>query len=355
MTARYESARGRLPENPNPHAKRVVLAHGGGGQLTDELVEGLIQPRLGNVYLDAMDDSAVFDVSAGRMAFSTDSFVVHPAEFPGGDIGSLAVSGTVNDIAVCGAIPCFLSLALILEEGLELDFLKRILSSIESTAAEAGVRVATGDTKVVPRGQADRIYINTAGVGVMRNDAVLGVNRVQPGDRVLVSGTIADHGLAVMLQREEAFGIESELRSDAAPLNGLIADLLDSCGESIVFLRDPTRGGLAGVISDLAEQSGIHLTVDETRIPLRHETNYAAEMLGIDPLDVANEGKVVVVVRPEAEDRALSVLREHPLGRHADSVGEFSDVLDGLCEIITEVGGRRIVQKPYGEELPRIC
>jgi hydrogenase expression/formation protein HypE len=355
MTMAEKSARPQLPVNPNPHSKRVVLAHGGGGQLTDQLVAEVIQPRLGNALLDPMGDSAVFEVSAGRMAFSTDSYVVQPAEFPGGDIGRLAVSGTVNDIAVSGAVPQYLSLGLILEEGLELDFLRRIIDSIAATAEEAGVKVTTGDTKVVARGQADGIYINTAGVGVMREDIELGVDRAQPGDRVLISGTVADHGLAVMLQREEAFGIESDLRSDAAPLSGLISDLLDACGKDVVFLRDPTRGGLAGVISDLAEKSGYRLTVDETRVPLRHETNYAAEMLGIDPFDVANEGKVVVVVRPDAEEEALQVMRAHELGRHAESIGEFSDTGDGLCEIVTEVGGRRIVQKPYGEEVPRIC
>ena len=355
MTTDQRSKAAQTPANLNPHSKRVVLAHGGGGQLTDQLVGEIIQPRLANALLDTMDDSAVFDVSAGPLAFSTDSYVVHPIEFPGGDIGRLAVAGTVNDLAVCGALPRFLSLGLILEEGLELDLLRRVIDSIADTAIEAGVQVATGDTKVVARGQADGIYINTAGVGSLHPKADLAIARIQPGDRVLVSGTVADHGLAVMLQREEAFGIESELRSDTAPLNGLIAELLNACGSDLVFLRDPTRGGLAGVIADLAEVSGFHLTVDETKVPLRHQTNYAAEMLGIDPLDVANEGKVVAVVRAEMEHAALEVMRAHPLGKHAESIGEFSNKQDGLCEIITDVGGRRIVQKPYGEELPRIC
>jgi len=190
---------------------------------------------------------------------------------------------------------------------------------------------------------------------MVRADTYLGMHRIRPGDEVLVSGTIAEHGLAVMLHREEAFGIESELRSDVAPLGGLISDLLDACGEGVVFLRDATRGGLAGVVADLAEGSGYRLTIDETRIPLRHETNYAAEMLGLDPLDVANEGKFVAVVRPQYAERALKALRAHPQGRHAASIGAFGMEEDGLCEIVTEVGGRRVIQKPYGEELPRIC
>jgi hydrogenase expression/formation protein HypE len=339
----------------NPHAERVVLAHGGGGQLTDQLVDKLVRPKLGNPELNRMDDSALFQVRRGTMAFSTDSYVVQPVEFPGGDIGRLAVSGTVNDLAACGATNAKLSIGLILEEGLELALLERVMDSIADTAREAGVRVVTGDTKVVARGQADGIYINSAGVGPVRWDAWLDNQRVRVGDRVLISGTIADHGLAVMLQREAAFGVESELRSDAAPLNGLVDDLLDACGEDVVFLRDPTRGGLAGVAADLAEATGRHLLIDETRIPLRYETRYAAEMLGLDPLDVANEGKMVAVVRPGVAETALAAMRAHPLGGAAEDIGEFTDEDDGLCELLTDVGGRRVLQKPYGEELPRIC
>ncbi len=339
----------------NPHLKRVVLAHGGGGQLTSELITEVIRPRLSNVVLDVFDDSAVLALPGEQMALSTDSYVVQPLEFPGGDIGRLAVSGTVNDLAVCGAVPKYLTLGLILEEGFELEVLKRILDSIATTAEEAGVAIVTGDTKVVARGQADQIYINTAGIGAVRGDCDLGVKRIEPGDCVIVSGTMADHGLAVMLQREDAFGIESDLKSDAAPLAGMIGEVLDAHGARVVFMRDPTRGGLAGVVADLAEESGWHLTIDETRIPIRHETNYAAEILGLDPLDVANEGKVVLVVRPDVCERVLGILRSHPLGTHAECVGTLVDQRDGLCELITDVGGRRIIQKPYGEELPRIC
>ncbi|UCD74860.1 MAG: hydrogenase expression/formation protein HypE [Phycisphaerales bacterium] len=339
----------------NPRKGKIVLAHGGGGQLTDELIAEVIRPRLDNPILSELDDSAVLPAEAGRLAFTTDSYVVQPLEFPGGDIGRLAVCGTVNDLAVCGADPRHISLGLILEEGLEIDLLKRVLDSAAAAAKEAGVQIVTGDTKVVGRGQADGMYINTAGLGMIRKNVKLGLDRIQPGDAVIVSGQIADHGLAVMLQREEQTGIASTLKSDVAPLNRMIGALFDRVAESVVFMRDATRGGLAGVLSDLAERSGHHLTVDEAMIPIRQETRYAAEMLGLDPLDVANEGKVVVVVRPEAAEPALEALRKDRWGTEAATIGYFECERDGLCELITEVGGRRIIQKPYGEELPRIC
>ena len=335
--------------------KRVVLAHGGGGQLTDDLVSELIAPRFTNPYLDAMDDAAVIPMHGGEMLFTTDSYVVHPLRFPGGDIGRLAISGTVNDLAVSGAIPQFISLGLIIEEGLELCVLEEILDSIASTAREAGVRVVTGDTKVVGKGQGDGLYINTAGVGAMRRGVQLGLSRIRPGDVLIVSGTIAEHGLAIMLKREQADVVRSELASDVAPLGGLIEEVLRAGGESVVFMRDPTRGGFAGVAADLAGRTGLRLTIDEDSIPIRPATRYAAEILGLDPLSVANEGKVMLVVRPEAMSNVLQALRGHPLGKDAAAVGRFGSIDDGLCEIVTDVGGRRIVQKPYGEELPRIC
>jgi hydrogenase expression/formation protein HypE len=338
----------------NPHAHRIVLAHGGGGQLTDDLLEQVIRPRLDNELLSPLDDAAILPRPDGDVVFTTDSYVVQPLEFPGGNIGRLAVSGTVNDLAVCGAVPSVISLGLILEEGLEIALLQRVLDSIAATAEEAGVRVVTGDTKVVARGEADGIYINTAGIGVRRAGHRLGIDQIRPGDAVLISGPVADHGLAIMLQREQQSVIQSELASDVAPLTGIVGALLQSVPD-VVFMRDPTRGGFAGVVSDLAARSGCHLTIDETEIPIRQETRYAAEMLGLDPLSVANEGKVIVVVRPEAARPALEALRGHERGRDAAIIGRFEDRQDGLCEIITEVGGRRIIQKPYGEELPRIC
>lgn len=334
---------------------RVLLAHGGGGELMDELLERVVRPPLANVWLDTLGDSAVLPSAGEHFAFSTDSYVVQPLEFPGGDIGRLAVSGTVNDLAVCGAVPRYLSLGLILEEGLEIALLERVMASVAETAREAGVSVVTGDCKVVARGQADGMYLNTSGIGALRADADLGMDRVRPGDHVLASGPVGGHGLAVMLQREEAFGFESELRSDVAPLSGLIGRVLDACGEDVAFMRDPTRGGLAGVVTDIAFRSGWRLTLDEACIPVRQEERYAADMLGLDPLDVASEGKVVIVVRAEASERALEALRAHPLGREAARIGVVEDDRDGLCDMITEAGGRRVLQKPYGEELPRIC
>ncbi len=338
----------------NPHARRIVLAHGGGGQLTDELLAGIVRPRVNNPILGELDDSAVVDIPASQLAFTTDSYVVRPVEFPGGDIGRLAVSGTVNDLAVCGAEPIGISLSLILEEGLEIELLERILDSVARTAQEAGVPVLTGDTKVVARGQADGLYVNTAGIGVVRTHQKLGVAHIRPGDVVVINGPIADHGLAVMLAREQNLEVASQLSSDVAPLNGLILPLVEQV-EGVVFMRDPTRGGLAGVLADLAELSGLHLVCDEAEIPVRPETRYAAELLGLDPLDVANEGKVVLVVRPDAVDSVLQLMKAHPLGRDAAVIGRFEDRRDGLCELVTEVGGRRIIQKPYGEQLPRIC
>jgi len=337
----------------NPHRERIVLAHGGGGQLAFDLLREVVFPRFTNEWLDPAADSALLPV-AGPIAFTTDSYVVQPIEFPGGDIGRLAVCGTVNDLAVAGADPKWLSLALILEEGLAIPTLARLLDSAAAAAREAGVAIACGDTKVVPRGDVDEIYVTTSGVGAIRPDRDLGLGRVRPGDAVLLSGTIADHGLAVMLTRQSDHSIRSELASDVAPLAALVRGLLDAVpGTS--FLRDPTRGGLAGVVADIAEGTGYRVTLDETTIPIRKETRYAAEMLGLDPLTVANEGKIVAVVRGGEADRAVAALREHPLGRDAAVIGRVGEARDGIVELVTEVGGVRIVQRPYGEELPRIC
>jgi hydrogenase expression/formation protein HypE len=337
----------------NARKSRVLLAHGGGGQLMDELLEEVVRPSLANPLLDGMEDSAVCDVGGARVAFTTDGYVVQPLRFPGGDIGRLAVCGTVNDLAVCGAEPRWISLALIIEEGFSTQELGEIMGSVARAAGEAGVEVVTGDTKVVARGQADGLYITTAGMGVVPAGVSLGVGRVEPGDAILLSGTIADHGLAVMLQREDEASIRSDLASDAAPLNGLTRALLGVA--DVRFMRDATRGGLSGVLADLAERSGRRLRVDEAAIPIRSETAYAAEMLGLDPLDVANEGKLVAVVPGAEAARALEALRAHELGRDAAIIGRVGDEGDGLCELETDVGGSRVLQKPYGEELPRIC
>lgn len=330
-----------------------MIAHGGGGEMSRRLVSEHLLPRLGNALLNPLTDSAVFPVSAGRIAMTTDSFVVQPLEFPGGDIGRLAVCGTVNDLAVAGAVPKALSLALVIEEGLSLALLDRMIDSVASAAAEAGIVIATGDTKVVERRRGDGLIINTAGVGEMRERVRLGTARIEAGDAVIVTGRIAEHGLAVMSARE-GLAFDTELRSDVAPLNGLIASVIDT-GADLRFLRDPTRGGLAGVLADLAEETGISIEIREDAIPLSGVARHTAELLGLDPLTVANEGKCVIVV-PEADAaRVLQACRVHPLGERAAVIGRFQASSPPLVELITRSGGRRIVQRPYGEELPRIC
>ena len=331
--------------------QRISLAHGGGGQLTDDLLASCVLPRLANRALNELLDSALLP-GAERLALTIDSYVVQPLKFTGGDIGRLAVSGTVNDLAVCGARPLGIALSLILTEGLERAVLEDILDSIAATAAEAKVCIVTGDTKVVGRGQGDGIYITTAGVGAAGLHK-LHPEAVRPGDVVIVSGPIADHGMAVMLAREMP-QVQSVLKGDVAPLNHMIEQLLEQA-PGVVFLRDPTRGGLAGVADDLAARTGLHLTLFEKNIPVRPETRHAADMLGIDPLDVANEGKIVAVVRPDAVDAALDVLSEDSHGRDARVIGVFGEQNDGVCELRTTMGGSRILQKPYGEQLPRIC
>lgn len=334
---------------------QITLAHGGGGQLTDELLAEAIQPRLSNAVLDQLMDSAVLGACTDeRLALTIDSYVVKPWRFPGGDIGRLAVCGTVNDLAMTGARPLGLALSLILTEGLPRADLDTVLDSIAAVAAEAKVHVVTGDTKVVARGEADGIYITTAGVGTVPRERSLSCSRVEPGDVLLINGPIGDHGMAVMLAREMPT-VQSAISSDTAPLNGLAERLLVELGPAVKFMRDATRGGLSGVAAELAARSGWHVRLDEPQIPLRPEVWHAAEMLGLDPLDVANEGKVVIVVREAAAERALEVMHSHVLGQDGAIIGRIESVADGLCELCTSIGGRRIVQKPYGEMLARIC
>ncbi len=339
--------------HPTPHG-RVSLAHGGGGQLTDELIHDTILPRLDNKLLNDLLDSATLPATGtDRLAMTIDSYVVQPWRFPGGDIGRLAVCGTVNDLAVCGGEPLGIALSLILAEGFEMTALGQVLDSIAVASIEAGVPVVTGDTKVVGRGQSDGIYITTAGIGRVPKSRMLSPQRVQPGDVLIVNGPVGEHGLAVMLERELPQVI-SVLRSDAAPLNGLTQALLQRVPD-VLFMRDATRSGLAGVACDIARDCGWRVTLDESCIPVRPEAQHAADMLGLDPLEVANEGKVVAVVRPYEADAAVSAMRQHPLGQNAQVIGHVGHESDGLCELRTLIGGRRIIQKPYGEQLPRIC
>lgn len=338
--------------------ERILMAHGGGGELMGRLIRDHLLPPLRNKRLAALTDGAVLPWNAGKLVFTTDSYVVTPVEFPGGDIGRLAVAGTVNDLAVMGAEPVALSLGLILEEGLPLDALDRVVASIAATAREAGVEVVTGDTKVIERRSGAEpsptgLFINTAGVGRLRPDARLGFERIEVGDALLVNGPIAEHGLAVMSVRS-GIEFESSLRSDVAPLNGLIAGVLES-GADVKFLRDATRGGIAGVLADICEARNLTIEIDETQVPLTPTARHAAEMLGLDPLTVANEGKCVILVAAKDAELALAACRAHPLGRNAAIIGRVTDTTPALVELITRAGGRRVVQRPYGEELPRIC
>ncbi len=332
----------------------IVMGHGGGGKLGNELVEHLFLPAFRNPELENLGDAAVFELESGRLAMSTDSFVVQPLFFPGGSIGALAVNGTVNDLAVSGAEPRFLSASFILEEGFPLAQLAAIVQAMADAAAAAGVRIVTGDTKVVERGHGDGCYINTAGVGVLRPGIAGGPHRALPGDAVLVSGTIGDHGMAIMSVRE-GLEFESQIRSDCAALNGMIARVLDAVGDGVHVMRDPTRGGLASTLNEIATASGVGIAIDEPSLPIRPEVQSACELLGLDPVYVANEGKAVFFVAPEEAARALEILRAHPLGRDAARIGQVTDQHKRMLVARTAMGSNRVIPTQIGEQLPRIC
>jgi hydrogenase expression/formation protein HypE len=332
----------------------IVMGHGGGGKLGNELVEHLFLPAFRNAALENLGDAAALNLASGRLAISTDSFVVQPLFFPGGNIGELAINGTVNDLAVSGAIPQYLSASFILEEGFPLAQLAAIVESMGKAAAAAGVQIVTGDTKVVERGHGDGIYINTAGIGMLREGIKVGPHLAQPGDVILVSGTIGDHGMAIMSVRE-GLEFESQIRSDCAPLNGLIAAVLDAVGPSIHAMRDPTRGGLASTLNEIAHSSKTGMVIDEARLPVRPEVQSACELLGLDPVYVANEGKVVFFVAPEAAAQALEILRAHPLGKDAAQIGHVTADHKGMLVARTAMGSNRVIPTQIGEQLPRIC
>jgi hydrogenase expression/formation protein HypE len=333
---------------------KILMAHGGGGQLTDSLIHDHILSRLGNEALSPLGDSALLSVGSEKICFSTDSFVVKPLFFNGGDIGTLAVCGTVNDLAVAGAKPVALSLALILEEGFEIAELDRVLDSIAATAKACGVSVVTGDTKTVEKGAADKLFINTAGIGLYRSGLCLGMDQIKAGDKILVSGTIGDHGMTIMSERED-IKFESPLASDCAPLNGLIGSLLDHC-PGIRFMRDPTRGGMAATLNEIARSTHMSVAIQENTLPVTPTVQAAADMLGFDVLNIANEGKVVLVVDPAHANVCLKTCQNHKLGVQASIIGDvvMADPTP-VVELITKIGGKRIVQMPYGRELPRIC
>jgi hydrogenase expression/formation protein HypE len=341
------------PRRPRLRDERITLAHGAGGKATRDLVAALFLEEFGNEALDPLGDSAVLPARTGRLALTTDGYVVHPLVFPGGDIGELAVNGTVNDLAVAGARPLWLSAGFVLEEGFPVDDLRRVVSSMAAAAARAGVLVVAGDTKVVERGKADGLYVTTAGVGVLDHDLVLEPATARPSDRVLLSGTLADHGMAVMIARGDLH-LEGDVSSDTAPVHELAGDLL-RFGPDLRWMRDPTRGGLATALNELASQSGRAVRLQEAALPVRAPVAAACEILGIDPLYVANEGKLVAVVSEEIAEEALSLLRAHDLGAHAVEIGRIEAEPEGMVLLDTALGGSRIVDVLVGDPLPRIC
>ncbi len=331
---------------------RILLAHGSGGKLMHDLIAKTFVGVLGNPILNTADDSAIFELK-GRLAFTTDSYVVNPIFFPGGDIGRLAVCGTVNDLSTTGATPRYLSLSFIIEEGLLIADLEKIVDSIRQAALEAGVVVVTGDTKVVNKGGADRIFVNTSGVGVIPDRANISGSNARPGDVIIVSGTVGDHGIAIMSQREGLkFG--TPVPSDCAPLNWLVADIL-AVSSNIHCLRDPTRGGLATTLNEIAQQSRVGIRIDESAVPVNRTVLSACEMLGFDPLYVANEGKMVAVVAPQDAERVLASMKRNRYGGQASIIGEVCTERPGRVVMKTRLGASRIVDVLVGELLPRIC
>ena len=338
---------------------QIVLGHGSGGKLSAELIDKVFLSRFRNPLLEKLDDQATLTINGTRLAFTTDSFVVTPIFFPGGDIGTLAINGTVNDLAVGGATPLYLAAAFILEEGLPATELGRVADSMAQAAREAGVQLVTGDTKVVNRGKGDKVFITTTGIGVIDRPTQLSADRARPGDKILLSGTIGDHGITILSQRE-GLEFESALASDCAALHELIAGMLDAAehGGDLLgmrVMRDPTRGGVATVLNEIADRSGVGMLLRESEIPVRDEVRGACEMLGLDPLYVANEGKLVAVVSAEIADRVLEAMQRHPLGAEARIIGEVTEQPAGMVLMKTGVGGTRVVDVLFGEQLPRIC
>jgi hydrogenase expression/formation protein HypE len=331
----------------------VLLAHGGGGKLMHQLIEKIFIPAFGNPTLDQRHDSAVFNLGKARLAFTTDSYVVRPLFFPGGDIGSMAVYGTVNDLAMSGARPVYLSAGFILEEGLPMETLWRIVQSMKMAAENAGVQIVTGDTKVVDRGKGDGAYINTAGIGIIEHQLEISPRSVLPGDVILVSGDIGRHGMAVMAVRE-GLEFESSIESDSAPVSAMVLDLLAS-GIPLHCLRDTTRGGMASTLNEIAQTSGWGLSLEERHIPVRPDVQAACEILGFDPLYVACEGRFVVFLPFAHADRALEVMRRHEGGRDAALIGQVTNDAEGLVTLKSRIGSTRIVDMLSGEQLPRIC
>jgi len=339
--------------NQRTHDK-VLLALGGGGQLSDQFIHNYILPRFKNNTLAELADAAKLNLNSKSVCFTTDSYVVKPLFFNGGDIGKLAVCGTINDLAVSGARPVAMSLSLIIEEGFPLETLEKILDSIAAAAAQNNVPIVTGDTKTVEQGAADGIFINTAGIGIRLEGVELGFDKIAVGDKVIINGTIGDHGMTIMSQRQD-IGFHSQLKSDCAAIADLTCKLLTET-KRVKFMRDPTRGGLAATLNEITKQTSLGIRLNEVDIPVNPSVQAAADALGLDVLNIANEGKFVAVVAPDIADACINICRQHPLGQQAAIIGEITKTEDvPVVEMTTKIGGRRIVQMPYGRELPRIC
>lgn len=338
---------------PLPKKDTIVLGHGSGGRLSADLMREIFLPAFANPVLSRLDDQATITVNGTRLAFTTDSFVVKPLFFPGGDIGSLAVHGTVNDLAMGGAKPLFLSAAFIIEEGLSITVLRRVVDSLRAAARNAGVEIVTGDTKVVEKGSGDELFINTTGIGIVPDGLELSANRARPGDKVLLSGSIGEHGIAILAQRE---GLEFEcpVESDSAPLHQLVANIL-SASREIRCMRDPTRGGVSSTLNEIAEQSRVGIRLEEGTIPIREEVRGACEMLGLDPMYVANEGKLIAIVAPDAADAVLDAMRSNRLGKSAQIIGTVVESPAPIVTMRTALGTSRMVDMLAGDQLPRIC
>ncbi|NWG02851.1 MAG: hydrogenase expression/formation protein HypE [Syntrophaceae bacterium] len=333
--------------------EKILLAHGSGGKLSHDLIKQIILPQFLNPSLEPLDDSAKINNQEGSIALTTDSYVVNPLFFPGGDIGKLAVCGTVNDLSMIGATPSYLSLSLIVEEGFSIDLLKRIISSIHEVAEEAGVNIATGDTKVVEHGAADQLFINTAGIGWIRPGINLSGKNAKPGDSILLSGHLGDHEMAVLSQRE-GFKFQGDLISDCAPLNNLVEKMLDACS-SVRCMRDPTRGGLATTLNEIALMSNVGMVIEEEKLPVRESVKGICELLGLDPLYLANEGKLIAIVPSDEADRLLKVMKNHPWGRDAQMIGKVTEENRKKVVLHTLIGGHRILDMLTGGQYPRIC
>jgi hydrogenase expression/formation protein HypE len=331
----------------------ILLGHGSGGKLSAELIRDIFLPALHNPVLARLDDQAIVNVNGQRLAITTDSFVVKPLFFPGGDIGSLAVHGTVNDLAMGGATPLFLSAAFIIEEGFSMNELRRVVNSMQQAAAAAGVQVVTGDTKVVEKGKGDGLFINTTGIGVVPEGVDLSADRARAGDKVLLSGSIGDHGIAILAQRE-GLEFETQIQSDSAALHTLVADML-AVSREIRCMRDPTRGGVSSTLNEIAQQSRVGIELEERTLPIHEQVRGACELLGLDPLYVANEGKLIAIVAPEVAQAVLQAMRRHPLGSDAQIIGAVKDAHPGMVTMRTPLGTTRIVDMLAGDQLPRIC